>query len=163
MTTDISTYQFNHTMIRVKDPQVSIKFYEEVLGMKLISKSDFPTAKFTLYFLAYVRESLSESETERKVYTFGREGVLELTHNWGTESDPEFSYNVNPERRGFGHLAICVDNIEAACKRFEELGVKFVKRLQDGMMKNIAFIADPDGYQVEIIPKGIDVTTVSSC
>ena len=75
-------------------------------------------------------------------------GVLELTHNHGTESDPSFtgyvSGNTEPGR-GFGHLAISVDNIEAACERFEKLGVPFKKKLTDGKMKNIAFILDPDG------------------
>ncbi len=70
-------------------------------------------------------------------------GVLELTHNHGTESDPDFngyaSGNTEPGR-GFGHIAICVDDIAAACDRFEKLGVPFKKKLTDGKMKNIAFI-----------------------
>ena len=70
-------------------------------------------------------------------------GVLELTHNHGTESDVSFagysSGNTDPGR-GFGHIAISVDDIEAACARFEELGVNFKKRLTDGKMKNIAFL-----------------------
>ncbi|CAG8555070.1 6101_t:CDS:2 [Acaulospora colombiana] len=72
--------------------------------------------------------------------------------------DPDYVYDHdNTEQRGFGHIAIGVDNIEAACKRFEELQVEFTKRLQDGKMKNIAFIKDPDGYMIEIIQKGRDV------
>jgi lactoylglutathione lyase len=71
-----------------------------------------------------------------------------LTHNHGTESDPSFagyaSGNTEPGR-GFGHIAITVDNIEEACERFEKLGVQFKKRLTDGRMKNIAFLYDPDG------------------
>jgi lactoylglutathione lyase len=74
--------------------------------------------------------------------------VLELTHNHGTESDPSFagyaSGNSEPGR-GFGHLAISVDDVEVACKRFETLGVPFKKKLTDGKMRNIAFILDPDG------------------
>lgn len=75
-------------------------------------------------------------------------GVLELTHNHGTESDPEFkgysSGNSDPGR-GFGHIAITVPDIQAACERFEKLGVPFKKKLTDGTMKSIAFILDPDG------------------
>jgi lactoylglutathione lyase len=75
-------------------------------------------------------------------------GVLELTWNHGTESDPNFagyaSGNTDPGR-GFGHLAITVDDLEKACDRFETLGVPFKKRPKDGNMKNIAFILDPDG------------------
>jgi lactoylglutathione lyase len=75
-------------------------------------------------------------------------GMLELTHNHGTESDPNFqgysSGNSEPGR-GFGHIAITVDDVEEACARFEKLGVRFQKRLTDGKMKHIAFILDPDG------------------
>ncbi|KAG9324363.1 hypothetical protein KVV02_004958 [Mortierella alpina] len=158
--TDIKTYEFNHTMIRVKDPKASLEFYEKILGMKLISTMENEGGKFTLYFLAYVnaddRASLeAKSDDQRRAYAFNRPGVLELTHNWGTENDADFKYasgNSDPGR-GFGHTAIIVDNIEEACKRFESFGdkVKWVKRLQDGKMKNIAFIADPDGYWVEIL------------
>ncbi|KAF9904857.1 Lactoylglutathione lyase [Linnemannia zychae] len=158
--TDIKTYEFNHTMIRVKDPKVSLYFYEEILGMKLISTMDNENGKFTLYFLAYVNAEdqatlAAQSDDKRRAYAFNRPGVLELTHNWGTENDDSFKYaNGNSEPgRGFGHTAIIVDNIEEACKRFESFGdkVKWVKRLTDGSMKNIAFIADPDGYWVEIL------------
>jgi lactoylglutathione lyase len=75
-------------------------------------------------------------------------GMLELTHNHGTESDPNFqgyaSGNADPGR-GFGHIAITVDDVEKACERLEKLNVPFKKRLTDGKMKNIAFILDPDG------------------
>lgn len=72
--------------------------------------------------------------------------------NWGTEDQADFAYsNGNGEvGRGFGHIAIVVDNIEKACERFESMGVKFIKKLTDGTMKTIAFIADPDNYWVEV-------------
>ncbi|KAI8147146.1 lactoylglutathione lyase [Fennellomyces sp. T-0311] len=152
MATVPSNYVFNHTMLRVKNHEDSLKFYQDVLGMKLIMKTDMPAGKFTLYFLAYVDE-VPESEEEKKKLAFGMPGVLELTHNWGTENDADFSYaNGNKEPgRGFGHIAVLVDDLHKACERFEELNVTFVKRLQDGTMRHIAFIADPDGYWVEII------------
>lgn len=72
--------------------------------------------------------------------------------NWGTEDQADFAYaNGNSEPgRGFGHIAVVVDDIEKACERFESLNVKFIKKLTDGSMKNIAFIADPDNYWVEV-------------
>jgi lactoylglutathione lyase len=54
----------------------------------------------------------------------------------------------------FGHIAVTVDDIEAACARFDSLGVRWQKRLTDGNMKNIAFLLDPDGYWIEILQSG---------
>ncbi|EFX01216.1 lactoylglutathione lyase [Grosmannia clavigera kw1407] len=147
-TTDISTYKLNHTMIRVKDPKESVKFYE-FLGLKQIRKESFPENKFDLYFLAY--DSPSAVSAGNK--TFDREGVIELTHNYGTENDPTYKINngnVEPYR-GFGHTCVSVDNIQAACKRIEDAGYRFQKKLTDGRMRHIAFVLDPDGYWVEVI------------
>ncbi|KAF8924069.1 Lactoylglutathione lyase [Dissophora ornata] len=169
--TNIKTYEFNHTMVRVKDPKASLYFYEEILGMKVIATVENESGKFTLYFLAFVNENDAaaldtKSEGERRIYALSRSGVLELTHNWGTENDADFSYaNGNKEPgRGFGHIAITVDNVEEACKRLESFGdkIKWVKRLTDGKMKNIAFIADPDGYWVEIVKRAFDSAAVAT-
>jgi lactoylglutathione lyase len=83
-------------------------------------------------------------------------GVLELTHNHGTETLDKTPYHSgNSEPRGFGHIAITVDDVEAACARFERLGVPFQKRLTDGKIKSIAFILDPDGYWIEVVRLGL--------
>jgi len=78
--------------------------------------------------------------------------MLELTHNWGTEDDADFSYHDgNAEPQGFGHIGITVPDVYAAAERFEKLGVDFIKRPDDGKMKGLAFIKDPDGYWIEIL------------
>ncbi|KAI6166025.1 Glyoxalase/Bleomycin resistance protein/Dihydroxybiphenyl dioxygenase [Pisolithus thermaeus] len=142
--TETASFKFNHTMLRIKDPNASLAFYTEVLGMTLLHESNM--GDFTLYFLAYEDDNLSPDEKSSSV--FGRQGVLELTHNHGTETDPNFqgyaSGNSEPGK-GFGHIAITVANVEEACARFEKLGVPFKKRLTDGKMRHIAFILDPDG------------------
>ncbi|KAJ7656001.1 lactoylglutathione lyase-like protein [Mycena polygramma] len=148
MATDTSKYKFNHSMIRVKDPQRSIKFYE-FLGLKVIDKLPNPDAKFDLYFLAYD----SPGAVSHGKHRTDREGIIELTHNYGTENDAEYKIvNGNTEPyRGFGHLCVSVDNIQAACERLEDAGYRFQKKLTDGRMRNIAFALDPDDYWVEII------------
>ncbi|KAF9675170.1 hypothetical protein SADUNF_Sadunf09G0004200 [Salix dunnii] len=78
------------------------------------------------------------NSVERTVWTFGRKATIELTHNWGTESDPEFKYhNGNSEPRGFGHIGVTVDDTYKACERFERLGVEFVKKPEDGWFGNV--------------------------
>ncbi|OJD36599.1 lactoylglutathione lyase [Diplodia corticola] len=148
MATDPTKYKLNHSMIRVKDPKRSVQFYE-FLGMKLINKLENPDAKFDLYFLAYD----SPKAASHGNHWTDREGIVELTHNYGTENDPDYNItNGNTEpHKGFGHLCISVDNIQAACQRLEEAGYKFQKKLTDGRMRHIAFALDPDGYWVEVI------------
>ena len=141
--TDTSKWKMNHTMLRVKDPEASVKYYS-FLGMKQINKMDYPENKFCLYFLAY---DDAKNESSGKHWT-GRQGVLELTHNYGTEKDESFKINNgnSDPGKGFGHICVSVDNIQAACKRIEDAGYKFQKKLTDGRMRHIAFALDPDGY-----------------
>ena len=117
--------------------------------MTLIKKLSFPENKFDLYFLAY--DGAGAVSTGNGV--FDREGVIELTHNYGTEDDAAYKVNNgNAEpHRGFGHVCVSVDRIAAACARLEAAGYRFQKKLTDGRMRNIAFALDPDGYWVEIV------------
>jgi len=122
-----------HTMLRVGNLQRSIDFYTQVLGMQLIRQKDYPDGRFTLAFVGYG----AESET----------AVLELTHNWDTES-----YDLG---NGFGHIAVEVDDAYQACEAVKQLGGKVTR--EAGPMKHgttvIAFVEDPDGYKIEFIQK----------
>ncbi|XP_006004591.1 lactoylglutathione lyase [Latimeria chalumnae] len=152
---DPSTKDFmmQQTMLRVKDPKKSLEFYTKVLGMTFLQKFDFPSMKFSLYFLGYEdKTEIPADMKERTAWTFSRMAAIELTHNWGTENEAGQAYhNGNSDPRGFGHIGIAVPDVYAACKRFEELGVQFVKKPDDGKMKGLAFIQDPDGYWIEIL------------
>jgi len=149
-------YKLNHTMLRVKDPVKSVDFYTRVMGMKLLRKIDFPAAKFSLYFLGsfdqHEIKDIPETDEERRSWVLAQKSILELTHNYGTETDNNFSYHHgNSEPRGFGHIAFRVPDVQKACERFEKMGVLFQKKPIEGKMSNIAFIKDPDGYWVEIL------------
>ena len=145
----------NQTMMRIKEPEISLNFYVNVLGMTLLKRLDFPEMEFTLFFLGYLRtedEPVPDDPQERTEYVFSQKAMIELTHNWGTEKDDTFSYHDgNSDPRGFGHIGITVPDVYAASKRFEELGIEFVKKPDDGNMKGLAFIKDPDGYWVEVL------------
>ncbi|MBS9384274.1 MAG: lactoylglutathione lyase [Dolichospermum sp. BR01] len=120
-----------HTMLRVGNLEESLKFYCDVLGMKLLRRKDYPAGEFTLAFVGYGEES--------------DHSVLELTHNWGVEK-----YDLGS---AYGHIALGVHNIYATCETIGELGGKVVR--EPGPMKHgstvIAFVEDPDGYKVELI------------
>lgn len=148
-------FVFNQTMLRIKDPERTLKFYSEVLGMTLVKRLDFTQMKFSLYFLAAIspqqRANWATDDDKRIEQTFGRPAMLELTHNWGDETNGNVSYHSGNEApKGFGHIGFSVPDIDQACERFEALGVAFQKKPNDGNMKGIAFIKDPDGYWIEI-------------
>jgi len=149
-------FVFQQTMYRIKDPKDSLEFYTGVLGMVLVNRMDFPDMSFSLYFLAAGVDpaSIPDEPAARAQFCMKTPGCLELTHNWGTETDESFTgyANGNTEPgKGFGHIGFEVPDVEAACRRFEEMGVEFVKRPNDGKMRGLAFIKDPDGYWVEIL------------
>jgi lactoylglutathione lyase len=127
--------RFLHTMIRVRDLDASLRFYTELLGMKLLRKRDYPTGKFTLAFVGYGEETDST--------------VVELTHNW-EQKEP---YALGS---AFGHLAIGVPDVYKTCEALGAAGVKIPRPA--GPMAHggsvIAFIEDPDGYRIELVQRG---------
>lgn len=145
---------FQQTMLRIRNPKASLEFYTDVLGMTLVLTLPFPDMDFSLYFLAYVDDpaEIPQDPKERAAWVFRRPACLELTHN---HTDPPgfagYKSGNEPEHKGFGHIGISVPDVHAACARFEARGVRFVKRPDDGKMKGLAFVQDPDGYWLEIL------------
>ena len=148
---EIASNRMNHTMVRVKDPEVSLKFYKDILGMKLYSKREHPSANFTLYFLGYERDHEYVEGIEERTPQACRESIIELTHNWGTETDDSFEgyyvFGEEPKVIGFDHFSISSKDSAAFIEYLESAGVKFLFKDQD---KGIATITDPDGWKVEI-------------
>jgi lactoylglutathione lyase len=120
-----------HTMLRVNDLEESLRFYCDVLGMRLLRRKDYPSGRFTLAFVGYGPE---EEQT-----------VLEFTHNWDTDH-----YEIGT---AYGHVAIGVDDIYATVEAVRAKGARVVR--EPGPMKHggseIAFLEDPSGYKVELI------------
>ena len=81
----VENFVFNQTMLRIKDPEASVAFYREVLGMTLLDQFDFPDMEFSLYFMGYPASEIPSDKTERAKWIFEQPALLELTHNYGTE------------------------------------------------------------------------------
>ena len=122
-----------HTMLRVGDLQRSIRFYTDVLGMKVLRTTDRPEQKYTLAFVGYGDESVH--------------AVLELTYNYGVGT-----YDLG---NAFGHVAIEVPDAAAACAAVRAKDGKVTR--EAGPVKGgttvIAFVEDPDGYKIELIER----------
>lgn len=150
-------FVLNHTMLRVRDPAVSLDFYTRILGMRVLRKLDFAEMKFSLYFLSRAESDEAagpppDDAGERTAWTFSQRAILELTHNWGTENQPDFKYHDgNAQPQGFGHICFSVPDLDAAVRWLDGHQVPFVKRPEQGKMRDVAFIRDPDGYWIEII------------
>ena len=120
--------KYLHTMVRVTDIDASLKFYCDALGLKELSRKDYPQGRYTLVFLSAPGDESAQ---------------VELTHNW----DPE-AYGGG---RNFGHLAYQVEDIYATCRRLTEHGVTILRPPRDGRM---AFVRSPDNISIELLQKG---------
>ena len=122
-----------HTMLRVGDLDRSIDFYTSVLGMQLLRRKDYPDGRFTLAFVGYGNEADNT--------------VIELTFNWDTAT-----YD---RGNGFGHLAIEVDDVYTDVEELRQRGGKVIReaRPMKAGTTVLAFIEDPDGYQIELLGK----------
>jgi len=120
--------KYLHTMVRVTDIEPSLRFYRDALGLKELSRRDYPQGRYTLVFLCAAGDEQAQ---------------VELTHNW----DPE-TYGAG---RNFGHLAYAVDDIYAACERLMKHGVTINRPPRDGRM---AFVRSPDNVSIELLQHG---------
>lgn len=149
-------FTFNHTMLRIKNPKTSLAFYTGVLGMTVVDVRHFDD--FSLYFLGKLtqkeRDTLPKQD-DLRAYVSQARGILELTHNHGSEDDDTQYHSGNEEPKGFGHICFSVPNLEEAVAHFDANQVPFQKRPEEGNMNDIAFIKDPDGYWIEIIEKSV--------
>ena len=129
--------KFLHTMLRVGDMQRSVDFYTRILGMRVLRTRDVPEYKYSLTFLGYGKGN-EEGGAE-----------LELTYNYGVSSYEQGT--------AFGHLALGVPDVAAACEQIRSAGGKVVR--EAGPVKGgttvIAFVEDPDGYKIELIEREI--------
>ena len=128
------SYQYMHTMLRVKNLDASVKFYTDLFGMRELRRNEVPGGKYTLAFLGYGDESTHT--------------VLELTYNWGQDD----GYQVGT---GFGHLAVGMPDVYGAAEKMRAGGAKITREpgpVQHGTTV-IAFVEDPDGYKIELIQR----------
>lgn len=131
--------RYLHTMVRVKDLDASLNFYQQALGMVQTRRSDYESGRFSLIFLAAPGDMPAAESNHAP--------VIELTYNWDSEN--------YKEGRNFGHLAFEVDNIYTTCQHILDLGITLNRPPRDGRM---AFIRSPDNISIELLQKGEALT-----
>ncbi len=127
--------RYLHTMVRVKDLDASLAFYEQALGLTTVRRSDYEAGRFSLIYLA-AEEDVENAKSAQAP-------LLELTYNWDTED-----YG---EGRNFGHLAFEVEDIYATCQKLMDQGITINRPPRDGHM---AFVRSPDNISIEFLQKG---------
>ena len=125
-----------YTMIRVSNLERSLEFYITGLGMRELRREDYPEGRFTLVFIGYGDEASNTS--------------IELTHNW---DEQEYQHGTR-----FGHIAVGVEDVYVTCNQLESMGINISRKpgpmtytATNGACDVIAFIQDPDCYNIELI------------
>ena len=145
------------------------------LALALADEWAWPLLRGSVYFLAQVDPSTIPADPQAQwAMCMNLPGCIELTWNYGSEkaegkvyntgnSDTTGSPNGEAVKGGFGHLGITVPDVYDACERFKQMGCEFAKTPNSGGMKGLAFLKDPDGYLVEVLPRGPMITKPVDC
>ncbi|CAM9360092.1 unnamed protein product, partial [Choristocarpus tenellus] len=151
--------RWHRSMIRVKDPSASLRYYEENYGMQLVDFYHLPALGRSNYYVASLREgdtwpTPGTAEAHKLLFDM-KYSCIELQHTHGVEKDPDLRYSSGNDepKRGFGHLAFLTDDVYAASAILENARVEFKKKPDEGRMKGLAFAYDPDGYWIEIVSR----------
>ena len=158
----LNKYNFSANTIKVWEAGKT-----EIGIIKLAKYLDiFKEYGFSVYFLGYCdKEQIPSDEDKRWDFTMNLAGCIELTYNYGTDKIEDRVYNTgngdklglhqdDKVRMGYGHIGITVPDVYEACQRLHQLNVQFAKSPNQGSIKGLAFIKDPDGYLIEILPQG---------
>jgi lactoylglutathione lyase len=132
--------RYLHTMVRVEDLDAALRFYSDLLGLKVVSRQDHEQGRFTLVFLCAPEDEARARQDKAP--------MVELTYNWPDAHGKVEQYTGG---RNFGHLAYRVDNIYEVCKRFADAGVTIHRPPRDGHM---AFVRSPEGISIELLQAG---------
>ncbi|EJU03009.1 Glyoxalase/Bleomycin resistance protein/Dihydroxybiphenyl dioxygenase [Dacryopinax primogenitus] len=171
---ETAKWRLNHVMLRIRDPGLSLPFYQDGLGMRMVFT--FNSGPMTVYYLGYPQHGWSPEETFAKMQQ--RDGLVELVHVHDTEEESGFKYTNGNEgpQYGFGHIGLTVPDVPVALARLEKFGAKVFKPLgvatnetipiPEGKVeivegykevyRQIAMIQDPDGYFIELVPQFMD-------
>jgi len=143
---------WNMTAIRIKDPEISVPFYQRHFNMRLVKK--VPLTFLQPPCCNYIMET-PISEDDAKKESWENRWTLNLVHFLGDEKNLELKMNNgnNEPYRGFGHIAFNCDDVYKSCEFLDKNGVKFHKKPDDGRMKGLAFALDPDGYWIEVVSR----------
>ena len=169
---DRNTYLVNHTALRISNPQRSLAFYQDVMGMKFLWHMDAERIGSKFHFLAYSgpadNSTYSGDLTRGQNDVVRRQGCLELRWNYGSShpaAEPRLDsyHNGNSEPQGFGHIGFAVDDIEKACDILQEKQVRWTTTRGGARGSTSVWFEDPDGYRIHVFQKSRSKNAVPPC